>query len=145
MDFWQKTFTGLNNMEGTMMNPFDFVNAINKTKKNLIAEDPETERSYSPWLTNLALSQFPESIYPANDMNRLNHLPSRTQFQYLLNTVRRGSRYGKWAKMDEETKNRLSLISRVYGCRNSVARKYLSILSEEQIKQLEIDYGQNME
>ena len=43
------------------MNPFDFVNAINDTKKNLMVgteNDELAEKGYTPFMVNKSLSYF---------------------------------------------------------------------------------------
>ena len=44
------------------MKPFDFVNSINVSKDNLIEKDPNCEKDYVPFLTNRALSYFPDTV-----------------------------------------------------------------------------------
>ena len=116
------------------MNPFDFVNAINATKKDLIrsSENPElAEKSYNPFLTNRALSYFPESIYYANEMNVNNILDSRIQNDYLINTVRKGKRFSKWAKHVEDLD--VQCVQEYYRISYARALELSNILTKEQI------------
>ena len=39
------------------MNPFDYVNAINYTKKDIM-QTPEDESAYNPFMVNRSLSYF---------------------------------------------------------------------------------------
>ena len=66
------------------MNPFDFLKAINVSKKNLIVDDI-TEAEYKPFLVNRALSYFPDTILYANEMNKNGHLDGRLQFDFFIN------------------------------------------------------------
>ena len=71
-------------------NPFDYINAINVSKKNLMRgsnNDTIAEKEYSPFLTNRALSYFSDTIGYANEMNQRHHLDHLLQFEYLLNIV----------------------------------------------------------
>ena len=43
------------------MNPFEFVNAINYTKKNIMIDDI-TEKAYAPYMVNRQLSYFPDTV-----------------------------------------------------------------------------------
>ena len=57
------------------MNPFDYLNAINSTKKNIMV-DEVTEKAYSPFLINRGLSYFSDTILFANEMNLNHHIDS---------------------------------------------------------------------
>lgn len=112
------------------MNPFEFVEAINETKKNLI-ENETTEKAYNPFLTNRALSYFPDTLIDANFMNMSSHLDKKLQFDYLLNSVRRAKRRSKWGKKKENKD--LELVQEYYSYSHQRAKEALSILSKSQL------------
>jgi hypothetical protein len=112
------------------MNPFDFVNAINSTKQNLIV-DEATEKAYVPFIVNRALSYFYETLDEARYMNMSPHLDKKLQFEYLLNSVRRAKRYSKWSKKKEDKD--LELVQEYYGYNHQRAKEALSILSKKQL------------
>jgi hypothetical protein len=114
------------------MSPFDFVTAINSSKKNLINEDPALEKEYNPFLTNKALSYFTDTIMDANQMNMHHGLDKKLQFDYLINIVRPGKRFSKWAKKVEN--NDRDLVKTYYGYNDRNADVALSLLSAEQLK-----------
>lgn len=117
------------------MNPFDYVNAINTTKKNLMRgteNDVLAEKSYSPFMTNRALSYHQDTIGVANEMNKRHEADNLLQFEYLLNTVRPKKRFAKWVK--KENDEDLSVVKEYYGYNNEKAVQALSILSSEQLK-----------
>ena len=87
------------------MTPFDFLNAINLTKKDLIAEDPQAEKEYLPYLINRGLSYFPDTILYANEMNQRWEAPNEWQFSFFLNTISRKKRFSKWHKKDADTES----------------------------------------
>ena len=65
------------------MKPFDYVNSINFTKKNLMkntANDELAEKDYVPFLTNKSLSYFTDTLLYANEMNRYHFLDKRLQY-----------------------------------------------------------------
>ena len=113
------------------MNPFDFVNSINHTKKNLIEEDPSCEKDYVRFLTNRSLSYFVYTLLYSNEMNLYHHLDHKLQFDYLINSIRPKKRYSKWAKSDESED--LKMISEYYGYSIPKARQALSLLSQDQV------------
>ena len=113
------------------MNPFDFINAINFTKKNLIV-DEETEKAYQPFLVNRTLSHFRDTVLYANEMNLNHHLDSALQNQFYINIIRKKKRFSKWVKPSEVES--LEVIKENYGYSNEKAKSALSILNDEQIK-----------
>lgn len=116
-----------------MSNPFDFVNAINSTKKDIMVDDLD-EKSYNAFMVNRALSNFPDTVLLANEMNRYHHIDNRLQFDFLLNTVRKAKRFSKWAKQIEIAD--LDAVKEYYGYSNEKARSALSILSKENLNEI---------
>lgn len=117
-----------------MSKPFDYVNAILQTKKNLIV-DNETEKEYNPFLTNRSLSYQSDCVMFANEMNRRSFLDKKMQFDFLINTVRSKKRpFAKWIKAEKSED--LECIKQIYNFSNSKAREALRLLSEDQLKQL---------
>lgn len=114
------------------MSPFDFVTAINTTKKNLIADDPDLEKEYVPFLTNKSLSYFTDTIMDANVMNMHHGLDKKMQFDYLINTIRPAKRFSKWAKKVEN--NDREIVKSYYGYNDRNAEVALSLLSADQLK-----------
>ena len=112
------------------MSPFDWVNAISQSKKDLM-EDPAVERLYQPFLVNKALSYFPDTAMYANEMNRRHLTDSKLQFQFFLNTVRPARRFAKWVKKQED--NDLAAVMEYYGYSPEKAKSALSILSSDQL------------
>lgn len=119
------------------MNPFDFVNAINYTKIDVIStsENPEkAEKLYNPYLVNRGLSYFQDTVLYCNEMNLRHHMDKKLQFDFLLNSIRKNKRFSKWhkAEVDEDTQ----LISDYYKCNIRKAKEIQSILSTDQLREL---------
>ena len=74
------------------MNPFEYVNAINMTKKDIMVDDVAS-KGYSAFLTNKSLSYHQDCIMYVNEMNSNSHLDSTLQFHYFLNTLRKRKRF----------------------------------------------------
>jgi hypothetical protein len=121
----------------TMMGAFDYVNAINFSKKDLMTDtenDELAEAGYAPFLTNRSLSYFPDTVLYANEMNMHHHLDNKLQFHYLINSIRPKKRFSKWAKRQED--NDLEAIKEYYGYNNAKSEAALSLLSPEQIQEI---------
>ena len=117
----------------TLMNPFDYVNAINYSKKDIMVTRDD-EKVYVPFMVNRSLSYFSDTVLLANEMNKYHHLDSRLQFSFLINIIRKRKRFSKWVK--PELENDLESVKEYYGYSNEKARQILSLLSPSQIKQI---------
>ena len=115
------------------MNPFEYVNAINYNKKDIMVDDI-AEKEYNPYIINKALSFFPDTILFANEMNKYHHLDHRLQFDFFINIIRKKQRFSKWLKPSEV--ENLQLIKDFYGYSNEKAKSVLTLLSNEQIDEL---------
>jgi len=115
------------------MNPFEYVNAINLTKKDIMVDDI-AEKAYTPFLINRSLSYFNDTILFANEMNRYHHIDHRLQFDFFINIIRKKKRFSKWIK-PQEIEN-LELIKEYYGYSNEKAKSVLSLLNNDQIEEL---------
>ena len=113
------------------MSPFDFVKQIYYGKRNLIDENPELERQYKQFIINRALSFNYDTVLYANEMNVKNHVDSKLQFDFFLNTIRPKKRYGKWLK--RENNGILELIKEYYKCSYAKARDYITLLDDSQL------------
>lgn len=115
-----------------MSNVFDFVNSISFNKKDLLKEGEHSSGDYVPFIVNKALSNFPDTVLYANEMNVRHTLDTDQQYHYLLHTIRPAKRWaGKWAKT--VTNEDLEAIKLYYDLNNQKAQIALSILSKEQI------------
>ena len=115
------------------MNPFEYCNAINYTKKDIMIDDI-AEKAYSPYMVNRQLSYFPDTVLAANEMNRNHHIDNRLQFDFFINIIRKRKRFSKWFK--PELISDLEGVKKYYGYSNQKARQVLTLLSTEQINEL---------
>ena len=115
------------------MSPFEFINQINYGKKNLIDETPEIEKDYKPFIVNRGLSFNHDTALYANEMNFHNHLDSKLQFDFFLNSIRPKKRYGKWLKRKKEDNQVLDLIKEYCKCSYAKARDYALLLNDSQL------------
>ena len=113
------------------MRPFDFLNAINDTKKNLF-EDPQAAKDYKPFIVNRGLSYFHDTVLYANEMNKHPELDKDQQFSFFLNIISRKKRFSKWSKKDATTDS-IELVKEYFGYSSEKAKDALSLLSEEHL------------
>lgn len=110
--------------------PFDFLNAINYTKKDIMVDDIAEEK-YSAFMVNRGLSYFQDTVCMANEMNINHHLDSRLQNDFLINIIRKKKRFSKWNK--PEVVSDLEVVKEYYGYSNEKAKAALSLLTKEQL------------
>ena len=115
------------------MNPFDYVNSINYTKKDIMVT-PEDEKGYASFMVNRSLSYFSDTVVIANEMNKFHHLDSRLQFSFLINIIRKRKRFSKWVK--PELENDIESVKKYYGYSNEKANQILPLLSPSQKQEI---------
>jgi len=115
------------------MNPFEYVNSINYTKKNIM-DSPEKEKGYNPFMINRSLSYFNDTVILANEINKYHHLDGRLQYSFLINIVRKRKRFSKWNKPQKH--NDIDVVKQYYGYSNEKAEQVLPLLSQPQLLEL---------
>tara|TARA_B100001109_G_scaffold99982_1_gene81586 strand:- start:822 stop:1199 length:378 start_codon:yes stop_codon:yes gene_type:complete len=115
------------------VNPFEYVNAINNTKKDIMIDDI-AERGYNSFMVNRSLSYFNDTVLYANEMNIHHNIDNRLQFDFLINMVRKRKRFSKWEKVASESD--VEVVKEYYGYNNEKARSALSLLTRENINEL---------
>jgi len=113
------------------ISPFDFLNTINSSKKDIMVDDL-AEKAYAPFVINRTLSYFPDTVGIANEMNRYHHIDKKLQYHFLINIVRKRKRFSKWAKAQKDSD--IDAVKTYYGYSNEKARQALTLLSPEQIQ-----------
>jgi len=122
------------------MSFFDFLNSINDNKKDLIKEDPLTEKDYIPFMINRGLSYFPDTIMFANEMNQHAGAPKNWQYDFYRIGVTKKKRFSKWHKRDQNSEE-LELVMKEYNYSSEKAAKALELLTEDQIGKLKEKYS----
>ena len=117
------------------MNPFEYLNAINNTKQDLMVDDI-SEKQYNAFMVNRGLSYFYDTVLLSNEMNQRAHLDNRLQFDFFINIIRKRKRFSKWYK--PETISDLEAVKKYYGYSNEKARQVLTLLNTEQINELKL-------
>lgn len=108
----------------------DIFNSINKTKKNIL-ENEASERVYIPFVVNKSLSYHKDTLFHANFMNIRPYLAKKMQYEYYLNAIPKGNRYGKWHK-DEDS--RIEPIMAYYGYSRKKAKEISALITETHLE-----------
>lgn len=115
--------------------PFDFVNSINYDKNDLVRnsdDPPSVEKLYNPWLINRALSYHVATLFDANMINSVPHLPNQLQYDCLRVMVRREKRFSKWFK--PELQEEIKLLQDVFNVNVQRAQEMRRLLTNDQMK-----------
>tara|TARA_R100000315_G_C5150460_1_gene86175 strand:- start:74 stop:457 length:384 start_codon:yes stop_codon:yes gene_type:complete len=112
------------------LSPFDYLNSINLTKKNLIV-DEQSEKDYVPFIVNRGLGYFSDTVLLANEMNVNCNLDSKMQYDFLRSTVKKRKRFSKWLKADDDEK--IDIICKYFGYSRSVAKSVVDLFDEQTI------------
>jgi hypothetical protein len=115
------------------MNPFEYVKAINTTKKDIMV-DNIAEKEYNAFMVNRSLSNFRDTVLYANLMNVNHHLDSRLQFDFFINTIKKKNRFSKWLKPIKY--ENLEILKEYYGYSNEKAKSVISLFNNKQIEDL---------
>lgn len=120
-----------------MANPFDYVESVSNSKKDLIrtADNPEiAAKDYLPFIVNRALSYHSDTIMYCNEMNIHHSLDNDMQYSFYLNSLRKNRRFAKWIK--HETLADLIIVMEYTGYNRHRAIEALSILTKEQLQMM---------
>jgi len=113
-----------------MPSPFEHVSSITNTKTHMISNEIE-EKEYIPFIVNRALSNFPDTIFYANEINQLGHLDKKMQYDYLFNSIPKKKRYSKWNK--KKSNDDIELIMDYYKYSIEKAQSVLPLLNSDQL------------
>ena len=114
------------------MNLGDFLKSINSTKKNLMDNDPNSEKFYVPFVVNKSLSYFSECLFHVNFMNKFHELPKKMQYDYYFYTLKKKNRFAKWVKEEEDSQD-LKDIMEYYNYSKNKAKDVLPLLKQEDL------------
>lgn len=109
----------------------DWLNSINQTKKNIMDEDPSSEKEYAPYIINRCFSGHIDSLMFANEMNMYHFLPKKMQYDFFINILRTKKRFSPWLRKDAIKD--LEYVKKYYGYSNEKAKQALKILTKEQL------------
>jgi len=116
------------------MNPFDYVNSVTFTKKDMMRgteNDELAEKDYVPFLVNRSLSYHEDCILFANEINQRSHLDHLLQYDFFINIIRPRKRFAKWAKPTKDED--LEAVMEYFGYSRVKAQSAITVLTNEQV------------
>ena len=112
----------------------DYLYSINQSKKNILDDDPDAAKKYPAYVVNRCLSSFTDTVLYANEMNKNSHLPTKMQYDFLLNSVKPRKRFSPWARKDSI--DYLDVVKEYYGYNDDKALQALRILTKDQLDKI---------
>lgn len=117
------------------VSPFEFVTAINSTKENLFETKGYTDSDYNRFIVNRALSYFNDTVFYANESNRImQNIPAQAHFNFLRLGVEKRKRFAKWGKAFSS--ENVSLIMRYYNYSQEKALEIMPLLNSSDIEKI---------
>jgi hypothetical protein len=114
--------------------PFEFMNAVGTTKRDIIKENPEIASHYNAYIINRGFGYFPDTVLHANALNMYPTIPPVAQYQYYMASLRKSKRFSEWFKIKSNPD--LEMVKEIYQVRSEVAKGYMRILSEDDLATL---------
>ena len=114
-------------MEVTKKNPFDFVKSITETKQDIFEGN---EKEYNAFVINNV-----DCVFVVHALSKYPELSKEVQYQYLLNSIEKKKRYGKWVKKDNLPEE-LELIKEAFGYSDTKALAALPLFNDKQLLEL---------
>jgi len=111
----------------------EWLSDINYYKKNIM--DDDNKEDYVPFVINRAMSNFVDTVFWSNEMNRLHTLSKELQYAYYIAVVRKSKRYSKWYKPKKD--KQVEIVSEYYDCNIDRAKEIVGLLTDTQVEELE--------
>ena len=115
------------------VSPFVWVDALSQKKGDPMAEYGEA--AYPAYMVNRAMSQYPDCVQFAAEINLYRDIPNRYSYDYYRNSLRPAKRYAKWGKK-KTREGDVGIVMDHYEISRERAEEYLSILTEDQVKEI---------
>lgn len=119
-------------MEVKKVSPFDFVKSITETKEDIFQGN---EKEYNPFIINKALSFNVDCVFLVRELSKYPDIPKDVQYKYLLNSVEKKKRYGRWVKKDN-LPDEIELIKEAFGYSDDKALSVLPLFNDKQLLEL---------
>lgn len=112
----------------------DTIPSLNLKHRHFLDENADAEKYYNPFIVNKAYSYNIETIFYANEMNKMHYADNKLQYDFYFYGLEKKKRFNKWLK--PETINNLDSIQEYYQCSNKKAKEILGILTDAQLEQI---------
>lgn len=109
------------------LSPFDIAKNINSHGKRLDTD----EVGYEPFVLVKIMSNTPDSVFFANEMNQNWHLSKQMQYDFFrFGLPKNMRRFGKWEKRSKEGEADLELIMSAFGYSRAKALEIMPVVKD---------------
>lgn len=115
---------------------FKILNSISSKKPKFEGEELA---NYNPFMICRFLSMGDDTALFANEASKMSGLPDELQYTFLYHGINKKRRYFKYIKGSKKEKN-LANICTYYQCNEEVGMEYLDILSDSEVKEINLLY-----
>lgn len=112
-----------------MVSPFEIVKALNE--KTTLEYDL---KDYEPWMINKIMSNHKDTLFFADFLNNMHHLPKQVQHDFYKYGIPKGKRFGEWFKPDINTN--IDIVMEFYNVNRRVAESYVKLLTDSDIEKI---------
>lgn len=114
----------------------DILNSINTGKDPIISRD--NEREYVPYIVARCFSNFPDTLFHANELNSRGVTDKKMHYDYLFHSLRKRKRFSPWQKREES--KAVEAVGWFYGVSRHKAREYVLLLKEPDLVKIMQEY-----
>lgn len=112
------------------VSPFIWVDALCTKSGDPIAEHGEA--AYPAFMVNRSMSQYPDCILTAAEVNLYQWLPNRMAYDFYMKVIRAKKRFAKWGKKKAGEGEVLAVMTH-YGYNREKAEEAMRVLTPEQL------------
>lgn len=123
-------------MDKEKVNLFDFLKSISDTKEALF-ELEDLGKKYPAFMLNRFLSASQDTLFYANIMSQMSHLPNELQYAFYYHGIDKKKRYFQYSGKGKKDKTEeVESIVKYYNCSREQALDYRDMLSDEQVERI---------
>lgn len=123
---------------------FDILNSLTGLKEDISSRE-DFEKIYNPFMINRFFSMDAETLFIANFVSQMSHLPKKVQYDFYFRAIDKKKKFFKYEKKEQNNINGLDEVSEYYQINKSDAYYLMiNILSKEQISNIMKVYESNV-
>lgn len=131
-------------MEKEKVNLFDFLKSVSDTKEALF-ELEDLDKKYPAFMLNRFLSASQDTLFYANIMSQMSHLPNTLQYAFYYHGLTKKKRYFQYTGKGKKDKTEeIESLIKYYQCSREQALEYQELLTPEQLDKLVAVYSKRV-
>lgn len=120
----------------TVVEMFDHINDILESTTSRF--DEYTQGTYDPFMTNMSLSRYMDTILLADEMNKCPNVTKEMHYDFLFHSVHKMKRrFSAWSKKNNADHDIIEYLMDRYDINEKRAHRYLELLTEKEITEIE--------